>query len=286
MMNGKLFLLVTNDMAQQTLDAVSFPVKLTIPEKATDLEDYSLGAAGINIAADAKSSHYSQSEQAISDDTSEADRTAILLRNGQTEVEDEDIELFNAYKVHSNDSASKEPKAGKFSRLKKRLLTPLKRLVTVELAWIKIEIDKPAFILGDPIVIKDMVIRVEVRFRACAKLFGKKFIKNFTTDPITLEARQLTLALQGSGARVEGLPSFSDVDVALHFSMLGFAFTSQPDITSIVNRQLHKRGPLEILDLSSFEKKIPFSRSSLGVSSVAFASDPKGLIINMTTSIL
>lgn len=286
MMNGNLFLLVTKELAQQTLDAISFPVRLTIPDRATEAEDYSLGQAGISIAADRENSLYTRSEQSVSEDEIEADRTAILLRNGQTEVEDEDIELFNAYKVHSSDSASREVKAGKFSRLKKRLLTPLRRLVTVELAWIKIEIDEPAFILGDPIVIKDMVIRVQVRFRACAKLFGKKFIKNFTTDPITLEARQLTLALRSSGARVEGLPSFSDVDVALHFSMLGFSFTSQPDITSIVNRQLHKRGPLEILDLSSFEKKIPFSRSSLRVSSVAFASDPKGLIINMTTSII
>lgn len=286
MANGNFFLLVTNELAQQTLDAISFPVRLTIPDQATGLEDYSLGEAGIDIAEATGSDRYSGRDQSTSEAESEADKTAILLRNGQTEVDDEDIELFNAYKVDSNHPQSAEYRPGKFSKLKKTLLAPLKKLITIELAWIRIEIDKPGFILGDPIVIKDMVVRVQVRFRACGKFFGKRLIKTFTSDFIKLEARQLTLALRSSGAKVEGLPSFSDVDVALHFSMLGFAFTSQPQITSIVNKQLHKRGPLEILDLSSFEKEIPYSRSSLGISSVAFASDPKGLIINMTMSIL
>jgi hypothetical protein len=240
----------------------------------------------IEIAGDSGGDRYAALQQSASEPEGEVDKTAILLRNGHTDVDDEDIELFNAYKVDSTRAPSADPKQKTSGKLKKTLLNPFKKLITTELIWVKIELDKPGFVLGDPIVIKDMVVRVQVRFRACGKIFGKRLTKTFTTELIRLEARQLALALRTSGAKVEGLPSFTDVDVVLNFSLFGFAFTSQPEITSIINTQLHKRGPLEILDLSSFEKEIPFSRSKLGVSSIAFASDPKGLIINMAMTVV
>jgi hypothetical protein len=282
MANGNFFLLVTNELAQQTLDAMSFPIKITVPDHPIETDGYSLGEAGIEVAESTGADlHGSANESA-----SEADKTAILLRNGHMDVDDEDIELFNAYKVDSERPSSAHQKGQKFAKLKKTLLTPFKKLMTIELVWVKIELDRPGVVLGDPVVIRDMVVRVQVKFRACGKFFGKRLTRTFTTELFTLEARQLTLALQTSGAKVEGVPSFTDVDVVLNFSMFGFYFTSQPEITAIVNKQLHKRGPLELLDLSSFEKRIPFSRSKLGVSSIAFAPDPKGLIVNMSMRLL
>ena len=82
------------------------------------------------------------------------------------------------------------------------------------------------------------------------------------------------------------MPTFTDLDVLLKFSMFGFAFTSKPEITTIVNKQLHKRGLIEILDLRSFEKALPFSKRKLGIQSVAFAPDPNGLIVNMLMAII
>ncbi|MES2627044.1 MAG: hypothetical protein V4628_17285 [Pseudomonadota bacterium] len=275
MSNGNLFLLVTNEFAKQTLDAVSFPVKIAIPDSLPETGDFSLGEAKIDIADEGRANGYADDE----------DRTAVLLREGQTQADDEDVEIFNAYKVDANDPLPEEGKTRRLGKFRKTLLQPFKRILSVELVWVKMEVDKPDFVLSDPILIKDMVVRIQVQFRACAKMFGKKITKIFTTELITLEARQLELALHTSGAKVSVLPSFTDVDVMLNFSMLGFAFTSQPGITSIVNKQLHKRGAFEILDLSSFEKGIPFSSSKLRVASIVIAPDQKGLIINMAMSV-
>lgn len=281
MTNGNLFLLVTNELARTTLDAISFPVKLSFPEQAADIEGYSLGEAGIEIAGESGFGHRSGSSVAAED---AAEKTAVLLREGETEANDEDLEIFNAYKVEADHLAAqgRDRKPGK---LKQALLMPLKKLISVELAWVKLEVDKPNFILGDPILIRDMVVRIQVRFRACGKIFGKRFTKTFTTERIRLEARELELVLQTSGAKVLALPSFTALDVVLNFSLFGFAFASHPGLTTIVNKQLHKRGPLELMDLSSFEKELPFSHGKLRVTSIAFAPDPKGLIVNMTLGI-
>jgi hypothetical protein len=286
MTNGNLFLLITNELAQQTLDAITFPLKITVPDQAIETEGYSLGEAGVEFADGTGSDLYSDAYKAAAGFDDDIDKTAVLLRNGQTDADDEDIELYNAYKVDSDYSPTAEPKNRKLGKLKKKLLTPFKKLLTIELLWVKLAIDKPGFVLGDPILITDMVVRLQVKFRACGTLFGKKLTKTFTTEWMTLEARQLTLVLQTGGAKVRILPTFADLDVVLNFSMFGFAFTSQPAITPIINKQLHKRGPIEILDLSSFEKALPFSASKLGISAIAFAPDPKGLIINMAMAIV
>ncbi len=284
MSNGSLFLLITNEFAQKTLDSIPFPIRFSIPE-FTHSDDFSLGEAGIEMVGEPGTRRSYKATEAASDSDDDINKTAVLLRNGATEADDEDIEIFNAYKVEVENTSQPQIKPRLFGRMKKALLVPFKKIISVELVWIKMEVDKPGFMLGDPIQINDMVVRIQVRFKACSKMFGKKLVKTFTTEQINLEARQLQLDLQTVGAKVKVLPSFTDVDVALSFSMLGLTFSSQPGITSIVNRQLHKRGAIEILDLSSFEKDIPFGGGRVGVGSIEFVPDPKGLVINMIMSI-
>lgn len=285
MTNDNLFLLVTAELAQETLDAILFPIKLSIPE-SIESEDYILGEAEVEIVETLRTDRDYESSESASDFKGYINENAVLLRDGLTHVDDEDVEIFNAYKVDVPDSSSVESKSTILGRLKKALLLPIKKTISIELVWVKMEIDKPGFTLGDPILIEDMVVRIQVKFRAGMKISGKGLLKTFTTELITLQARQLKLVLQTKGAKVNVLPSFTDVDVVLKFSMLGLTFTTKPGITSIINKQLHKQGPMEIMDLSSFEKQIPFSRSKLGVDSVAFAQDPKGLIINMVMSVI
>src|SRR5688572_14895286 len=97
MANGYLFLLVTNELAQETLDSISFPIKLSIPESA-EPEDYSLGEAEIELAGNLRAARNIPFNETNAD-VEEADKTAVLLRNGQAHADDEDIEIFNAYKV-------------------------------------------------------------------------------------------------------------------------------------------------------------------------------------------
>jgi len=285
MSNGRLFFLVTNELAQETLDAILFPIKLSIPE-SIESEDHSLGEAEIEIAESMRIARTSELDNPSSSFEDGINKTAILLRDGQTRVDDEDIEIFNAYKVDVNNRLLIESESKIFRKLKKALLLPLKKIVSTELIWVKMEIDKPHFILGDPILIKDMVVRIQVKFRACMNFFGKRLLKKITTELITLEARQLKLVLQTSGAKVNVLPSFTDLDIVLNFSMFGFTFTTQPGITSVINKQLHKQGPVEIMDLTSFEKEIPFSKGKLAIASIAFAPDPNGLVINMVMNVI
>jgi hypothetical protein len=279
---------VTNELARETLDSISFPIKISIPE-AIEAADYNLGQAEIELAGAmnaGRGSVFGPSSKAHTDDVEEVNKTAVLLRNGHDHADDEDIEIFNAYKVEEESTSAPAAKSKNSGRFRRALLQPLKKIITIELAWVKMEIDKPDFILGDPILIKDMVVRLQVKFRACARFFGKRLLKTFTTDLLTLEARQLELELQTKGTKVSILPSFTDVDVMLNFSIMGLTFTAQPGITSIINKQLHKKGPVEIMDLSSFEKEIPFSKGKLGISSIAFAPDPKGLVINMVMGVI
>jgi hypothetical protein len=284
MANGYLFLLVTNELAQETLDSISFPIKLSIPE-AAEPEDYSLGEAEIELAGNLRAARNIPFDEANAD-VEEADKTAVLLRNGKTHADDEDIEIFNAYKVEVDNTSTVAGDKKTPGRFRRAVLQPLRKIIRIELAWVKMEIEKPDFILGDPILIKDMVVRLQVKFRACAKFFGKRLLKTFTTELLTLEARQLKLELQTRGTKVSLLPSFTDVDVVLNFSIFGLTFTAQPGITTIINRQLHKKGPMEIMDLGSFEKEIPFGKGKLGISSIAFAPDPKGLVINMIMGVV
>ena len=286
MSNSEIKLLVTKELAQQALDSIVFPLKITLPDTAFAPEDdytsesYSGVEARNALDADTEALRHT----VYCEDNSK--NNAILLRDMQLDLDSEDIEIVHA--LHPVEPASPllddegEPLTlERVGRLKQALLKPLKKVISIALIWAKLEVDKPGFTLGEQILILDMDVIIQIKFSVCIKLLGKKISKTFSTDRITLAARQVNLDLLTSGAKVYMLPSFTDLDVGLNFSMFGLTFATRPKITSIINRQLKHQGPLEIIDLSSFSQAIPFSTATLAVSSITFESVPSGLAINM-----
>lgn len=284
--------LIATSLARRVVDAIPFPIRVQIPSARAEesggnqlgeaeLEFIKIGAREEDITELSEINEFFAASiiemvHRVRDETydeSSADPAQLKALKALESVLETNPEKSAFYK------ANPEEINGALSELVS------KRWVSVDVEWVKVEIDKPKLTLSNPILLTDITIHVQVRVRACIKVLGKKFCATVTSPRIRLEARKGLLELDSNGAKVTALPQFRDLDIVLKIRIWKWTVKAKIGITSLVNKQLRKQGPIQLLDLSTFEQPIPYSGKRVTFDGFEFPADPKGLVARASMKI-
>ena len=286
-MSKDIDVVVADVLAQKVLDAVDFPISIKIPSQKTEAEDMALGESEVVVTS-------VEPKAAVVDipELSAALENAILdvakqVRDGSIDLKDEDPEKIKALKL----IAATIPGPGKeetdiiinaSEEVGKAIGILLdKTAVSVDVLWVKVEVSKPKLKLGNPIVLSGMACKVQAKIQACIRVLGKRFCIKVTTPQIQLEARELALTLTNVGPVTYALPKFTDLDIVIKIKIFKWYFTIRIGITSVVNEQLRKEGPIKLLDLSYLEQTVPYSLKNIKVKNTEYVGSGSGLVIGV-----
>jgi hypothetical protein len=278
-MNDDVTVTVTSPLAQLVLDAIDFPVLLQVPSSKID------GLGEPTIQVNSSDSHRPEDEVP---ELSDAFERAILemakrARDGAIDESAGSKDELKALQTLASVIGDKDNQDAPIyesttDEIKEALsVIVTAKSVSVDVEWVKIEVEKPHIKLGNPIVLSDISVRVQARIKACISIFGKKYCIHVTTPRVHLEARNAFLQLLAQGPIVSALPHFEDLDIVISIKIWKWTFTIRIGITGIVNNQLKKQGPIALIDLSAFEQGIPFSSKKLKISDLRFPALPKDL---------
>jgi hypothetical protein len=286
-MSKDVEVLVADIIAQKILNAIDFPVLIKVPNAKVESEDSALGEAEIEIV-------YTQSKSSDDAYVHEVSRSfedfllevAKDVRDGAIDLGSEDLGQVKAMQVIAGAiSGGGNPEseiqiAG--DEVREALVNVItKATVSVDIDWIKVEAEKPVLRLGNPISLSSMVCKVQARIRACIRVLGKKICVSLTTPRMRLEGREANLALSSQGAITFAQAQFKDLDFVIKIKIWKWSFEIRIGITSLVNKQLRKQGPLQILDLSPLEQPVPFSAMKVKIHGLSYSSKDAGLLVGV-----
>ena len=285
--------LIATSLARKVVDAINFPVLVRIPSARTEDEDgEELGDADLEFFRAAGEGETDDPELSEINETFSAGISEMVqrVREGTVDESSADPDQLKALKALARVMDANPDKAAFYQADPEeidRALSELvsKRWVSVDVKWVKVEAGKPVVTLSNPILLTDMTFQVQARVKACIKVLGKKFCATLTSPRIRLEARQGRLELASRGATVTVLPQFKDLDIVLKIRIWKWTIKVRIGITGLVNKQLRKQGPIQLLDLSAFEQSIPYSTRRVTFDSLEFPADPKGLAVRASMKI-
>jgi hypothetical protein len=277
--------LVATSLARRVMDAIPFPILVRIPSPRTEEE----GSDELGEAELVFTNVGGEREEDLPE-LSEVNETFAFginemvqrVREGTIDESSADPAQLKALKTLARVLDANPDKSAYYSADPAEIdgaLSELvsRRWVSADVEWVKVEIDKPNLTLSNPILLTGMTFHVQARVKACIKILGKKFCATVTSPRIRLEAREGRLELGSSSAKVTALPQFKDLDIVLKIRIWKWTVKVKVGITSLVNKQLKKQGPIQLLDLSAFEQPIPYSSKRVSFDSFEFPADPKGL---------
>lgn len=284
-------LLVDKSMGQKALNAMDFPIEVRFPSNKATLrsEGYSVGDGDVGEV------EFLSSGQDIklveSDDISLVFEEAILeainsYRSGTLDLNDLDSDEKKAIKLLSNASPVDTPlKKGilkaKENDIKQALqLLVTKKKIKFEILWVRFKVvDRPRLKLANPIELSNISTRTKAKAQACLSVFRKWVCAKSTTPWIRVDGKYAYLDLRAKNATVYALPRFKDLDIVITIKILKWRIKIPIGITSIVNREMRKTGPIELIDLSPLEQDIPYSNKKIKMDSISINNNPKGLLV-------
>jgi len=188
------------------------------------------------------------------------------------------------------------PFGGLFSRIKRavksawsRVRRAFSRLVKKIFKWELIRVDatirsKPRFKLGNPISARGVDLSASATGKACVKVFKWRCVK-IVTPAMRFDIGRIDVNFDVQGRKVFGRLSVSDFDWVITIRIFGFRIKIKIGLTKIVNKELAKMKPYEIVDLSSFERELPFTAKRMTVAGVAIGGDGRDLLISVETAV-
>ncbi|WP_152236919.1 hypothetical protein [Xanthomonas sp. LMG 12460] len=286
-------ILIATSLARRVVDAIQFPIQIKTPAARTQEE-------GGNRLGDAELEFIkvgSEREEGVPEisEMSETFAAGIMemvqrVRDGEYDESSADPAQLNALRTlmavqdaNPGNSVFFKVSSDEIDGALSELVS--KRSVSIDVEWVKVDVEKPLLTLSNPILISDMTMHVQAKVSACIKLLGKKYCASLTSPRIRLEARQGFLELESRAAKVTVVPRFKDLDIVVKIKIWKWTVKIKVGITGIVNKQLNKQGPIQVLDLSLFEQQIPFSSKRVSFDSFDFPADPKGLSVRASMRI-
>lgn len=141
----------------------------------------------------------------------------------------------------------------------------LKKYFRFTLIWSEVRLDKlPTVVMSNPVRLNKVVMHARVRIEACIKL-DRWRCADITSPWVRFEAKGIDLEFSAKDLVVFGQPSVRGLDFVIKISLFGYTFNIDIGITGMVNKELKKKGPQEIVDLTGFE----FAFATLGRKFVA-----------------
>ncbi len=248
-------------LGQKILAAVNFPLQVDLPASSfsdSDLEPY-------------------LDEDEAGDGKPTAREDAAIQDSGKDELE-EVIEDVVAYALAEGQRDEQDS-----SQLK----TPVdKKRTRVELTALSLIVPTaPTLTLSNPIVLSDLTVKIHAEIKACVRVFGKWRCVNASTPWMTLSGREATLQLSSAGAVVFATPVVEDIDMVVALKIFKWRLKCKLGITKIVNRELAKRGPIQLVDLSGLAQGMLFQGKQPCIEAITFASGKNGLVIRSCVAV-
>lgn len=141
--------------------------------------------------------------------------------------------------------------------------------------------EEPKISLGNPIRIDDLTVRVKARFKASIRVFGREYSTHKSTPWVTLCGRSAELRLCSKGATIMGTPVLNDIDLVAKVKIFKWHYDCHLGLTKLLNKHLAKRGPVELLDLSAFQKSLTPDAENLKVERVEFDKASEQLLVKI-----
>ncbi|WP_292044634.1 hypothetical protein [Massilia sp. UBA6681] len=280
-------LLISTLLAQKILNGIDFPIVTTVNPFASP-HGLPLGEAEIAVAPTSSDlPDFFELSAAIEDFLVDI---AAQVRDGTIDTTGEDPQLLEDLRLigskipgpgKSTTEIFKESATSAVGEAIARILNTKSLKVTVN--WVRVEMEKPALVLGNPIVLNDTAVKVQAQIRGCIKII-KEFCATVTSPRVRIEGRKISLNLRPQGTKIFATASVDDIDIVVKIKILKWSFEIRIGITGIVNGQLKKEPPIEIVDLSSFEQAIPFSNKKARISDISISS-AEGLLITATMKV-
>jgi len=290
---GDVGVLVATALARRVVDAIDFPVLIRIPSPRTEGEGAEpMGEAELEFfradtSPESEELELSEVNEAFANGISE-----MVQRVREGTIDESSVDpaqlaamrtLVKATDASGDKAAFYKADPEEIDRALSELVS--RRWVSVEVEWVKVEVGKPDITLANPILLSGMSFRVQARVKGCIKVLGKKYCASVTSPWVRLEARQGRLELMADGPRIKALPQLRDLDIVVKIRIWKWTIKVRVGITSLVNKQLKKQGPILLLDLSALEQPVPFSSKKLRIDAFDFPSDQNGLLARASMSI-
>lgn len=144
---------------------------------------------------------------------------------------------------------------------------------------------RPIFSLRNPLTARKVDFNVRVVARAGIKIFGRWRWVKITSPRISFSVGRIMVRFKTVNAKVYGRAAVDDFDWILKIKVFGFSFKVKIGLTGIIQRQLDKLPDYLLVDLSTFEREIPFETKKMSISQVDIDGDGSVLAINVETSV-
>lgn len=278
-------LVVSNILGKKVLDAIPFPIEMDISPTLAIAAGGELGDA--SIQAEQEDTQYPEVYALSAEFEKHILYVAEQAKNGTIDVSKEppdEVAAVNVLAKRIFDGAQNIQKlyaAAEDDELRAALSKIIiSSALKVSIQWIRLELEKPQLTLANPIVLGNMVAKVQAQIRACLKVLGKEVCVTVTSPKVRIEGRQALLSLFGQGPKIFASPRLSDIDIVIKIKILKWSFKIRIGVTDLANKQLQKQGPILLMDLSTFEQKIPYSSKQLRVAGFDFSGGADGLNVN------
>lgn len=140
----------------------------------------------------------------------------------------------------------------------------------------------PTLHVGNPISLSDITVKIHAKIKVCVRVLGRWRCVRASIPWVTLSGREAILQLSSEGPIIYATPIVKNIDMTVAVKIFKWSVKCKLGLTRIVNRELRKRGPIQLVDLSSFEQSIPYSEKRPSIDSITFANGPKGLVVKST----
>jgi len=275
---------IASALGSRMIEAISFPiVQRVTPSFTTESPHDNEVDFEISQTNTPLGTHDTELSKAIETGLLDAARG---LRDGSVDSSKEDPATVEALRVLARklfDGVSSE--GGQVAldpEISAALNTLLKKpAISFKVGWVDLRMERPKLTLGNPITLTNMLLHARANVVGCIRLFGKDYCKDVTSPWIKVRGDRANLSLRGDGTKVFATASFSDIDIIITITILGFSFDIPIGITKIVNKAMGNK-PIEIMDLSMFEQKVPYSDKKLRIREIDFPNVAGSL--NLSTS--
>ena len=159
---------------------------------------------------------------------------------------------------------------GKVKRLFKRLIKKVFRF-KIQSGEITV-LNRPDFDLKNPLAAKNIKLKLRATVEACIKIF-KWRCKTLNTPRFRVEADALQIHMSSKDKVLIGTPRFKGLDWVISVRLFGFKVKIKIGLTSLANKQLAKREPLQFFDFGKIERVLPINNKKLTIADIVITGD-------------
>lgn len=131
-----------------------------------------------------------------------------------------------------------------------------------------------------PLTLTDINLQLHAEIKVGVRAWGKKWYwKTVTTPWLDVVGREATLKLSADGSRILAMPELENTDVVIALKLWKWHLRCKLGASRIINRQLGKRGPFQIVEFGDFKSGSQFLGKQPRFEIQSIKESAKGVLI-------